>query len=58
MPHMFYKVMEQLLVGRTRLNQFLFFGAERLIFMPLFQALSLYMLAIFEVSQTENLILQ
>lgn len=50
MPHFFYKIMEKTLVGRTKLNQMLFFACERLIYTPLFQVLSLYFLTIFEVS--------
>lgn len=49
MPHFFYKMMERTLVGRTKLNQLLFFACERLMYTPIFQALSLYFLAIFEV---------
>lgn len=49
-PHYFYKLMEKTLVGRTKLNQLLFLGAERFLYTPAFQALSLYTLAIFEVS--------
>lgn len=49
MPHFFYKLMERTLVGRTKLNQLLFFACERLMYTPIFQALSLYFLAIFEV---------
>lgn len=48
-PHYFYKLMEKTLVGRTKLNQLLFLAAERLLYTPTFQALSLYTLAIFEV---------
>lgn len=50
MPHYFYKLMEKTLVGRTKLNQLLFLAAERLMYTPAFQALSLYTLAVFEVS--------
>lgn len=50
MPHYFYKIMEKTLVGRSKLNQMLFFGTERLIYTPLFQVLSLFFLSIFEVS--------
>lgn len=50
MPHFFFKIMERTLIGRTRLSQLLFFACERLIYTPLFQALSLYFLAIFEVN--------
>lgn len=50
MPHFFYKIMEKTLVGRTKLNQFVFFACERLVYTPLFQALSLFSLSIFEVS--------
>lgn len=42
--------MEKTLVGRTKLNQLLFLAAERLLYAPAFQALSLYTLAIFEVN--------
>lgn len=52
MPHFFYKIMEKTLVGRTRLNQLLFFACERLIYTPMFQALSLYFLAVFEVNHS------
>lgn len=50
MPHYFYKLMEKTLTGRTKLNQILFFACERLMYTPMFQALSLFFLAIFEVS--------
>lgn len=50
MPHYFYKLMEKTLTGRTKLNQILFFACERLMYTPMFQALSLFCLAIFEVS--------
>lgn len=50
MPHYFYKIMEKTLAGRTKLNQILFLATERLCYTPLFQAISLYTLAIFEVS--------
>ncbi|XP_031638517.1 peroxisomal membrane protein 2 [Contarinia nasturtii] len=53
MPHFFYKIMEKTLVGRTKLNQFLFFGCERLIYTPMFQALSLFFLSIFEGKSQE-----
>lgn len=49
MPHYFYKIMEKTLVGRSKLNQMLFFASERLIYTPMFQALSLFFLSIFEV---------
>lgn len=48
MPHYFYKLMEKTLTGRTKLNQILFFACERLMYTPMFQALSLFCLAIFE----------
>lgn len=54
MPHYFYKLMEKTLVGRTKLNQVLFLGCERLLYTPLFQAISLYLLAIFEVRALLN----
>lgn len=50
MPHYFYKIMERTLVGRTKLNQFIFFACERLMYTPMFQALSLFCLSIFEVN--------
>lgn len=50
MPHYFYKIMEKTLVGRSKLNQLLFLAAERLLYTPLFQSISLYTLSIFEVS--------
>ncbi|XP_055315453.1 peroxisomal membrane protein 2 [Sitodiplosis mosellana] len=53
MPHYFYKIMEKTLVGRTKLNQILFFACERLIYTPLFQALSLFCLSIFEGKSQE-----
>lgn len=49
-PHYFYKLMEKTLVARTKLNQLLFLACERFLYTPAFQALSLYTLAIFEVS--------
>lgn len=48
MPHYFYKIMERTLTGRSKLNQFLFFACERLIYTPAFQMLSLFFLSIFE----------
>lgn len=54
MPHFFYKLMERTLVGRSKLNQLLFFACERLMYTPMFQALSLYFLTIFEVRISED----
>lgn len=49
LPHYFYGIMEKILTSRKGLKQILFFTTERLIYTPMFQAISLYSLAILEV---------
>jgi len=48
LPHFFYKIMEKSLAEKTKLKQLLFLAAERLLYTPTFQAISLYSLAVFE----------
>lgn len=49
LPHFFYEIMEQILTSQRGLKQMLFFTTERLLYTPMFQAVSLYSLAILEV---------
>lgn len=50
-PHYFYLMLEKLVSKDVKFRQYLIFLMERLTFAPLYQFLSLYFLARFEVTR-------
>lgn len=54
LPHYFYQIMESILTSQKGLKPLLFFATERLIYTPMFQAVSLYALAILEGKSHSN----
>jgi len=54
LPHYFYQIMERILTSQKGLKPLLFFATERLIYTPMFQAISLYALAILEGKSHSN----
>jgi len=48
-PHYFYTTVERLFSQDVRFRRFFLFLSERLVYAPIYQALSLFFLALFEV---------